>query len=593
MRRLYKILVCYLFILFFSSLTMNSQNFKGERRIYFLDATFSLITNKVDNTTLWDQSKKNLIKAIQNIDDEETEIVVIVFADDKKSDNAEWKRYEVKATDEGKKKIIKQIQGLNAHGKTSMTNLGKPIRHFIEKEAKPDKINYMFLLTDGAHEQGEAPQNVIKQSWDSTSPLTFGFHVELIELNNTPSSQALKAEINKHDRIWTVQSADVDLNLIRLENKAIMNLRNENSIEIPIYFQGKDPNVTDKITVTFDDPEINMQDFQIRDNKLILNLSPKIDLSSLPDKKNVKVNLSLPPTGKTFLLTPSIDLQILNKKERVLNISKTRIKGKSEQYDAFLWSGAQNIPYEIKIPLNFSKDAKADSDTFAEFEFLDEAKNYIDTENMLITVNGKPYNGTFHINPNDTELNLTFSFPKDAKEGKYAGTIRLKKHHLDRINQSILTQEKNPEVIEYKISNSHSLNPLAWVFIWIGVAILTALVIWFFIVKPIKYKTFKNFPKTILVKQNGQIVAQFNVNFKGARKVVISNQRFNQSFLNRVFTGKIKMVVNPYFKSALTFIPLKRDAAIYGNGYSANPRIIPRNGRALITHIQEKLQISL
>lgn len=425
MQKLSVISILFLIVCLSFPLRGNSQIFKGERRVYFLDATFSMITNKVGNTTLWDQSKQNLIKAIQNINDEDTEIVVIVFADDKDSHNAEWRRYEEKATNDGKKNIINQIKELQAHGNTSMTNLGKPIRYFIEKEAKPDKINYMFLMTDGAHEQGEAPQNVIKQSWDSTSPLTFGFHVELINLKNTSSSQALKSEINKHERIWTVQSADVDLNLIRLDNKAIMNIRDENSVEIPIYFQGKDPSVIDKINVALADPDINIQDFQTKDNKLILNFPANIDLTSFPDKKNVKVNLNLPSTEKTFLLTPSVDLQILNEKERALNLSESRIKGKADQYDAFLWSSAQNNPYEIKIPLKFSKDAKADAATFAEFEFLDEDNTPIDTENMLITVNGKPYNGTFQINPNDTELNLSISFPKEAKKGKYKGTIRL------------------------------------------------------------------------------------------------------------------------------------------------------------------------
>ena len=213
---------------------------------------------------------------------------------------------------------------------------------------------------------------------------------------------------------------------------------------------------------------------------------------------------------------------------------------------------------------------------------------------MLITVNGKPYNGTFQINPNDTELNLSISFPKEAEEGKYSGKIRLKHCHLERINNSFLSQERNPDVIEYKILNSHSLNPLAWVFIWIGVAIVATLLIWFCIIKPIKYKTFRNFSKTIIVKQNNKIVAQFKVNFKGARKVIFADRPFKQHFLNRIFTGKIMSIVRPQFTSPLTFIPFDKNfAAIYGTGYSASPNRIPRNGTAQITNRQNNLQISL
>lgn len=589
MKKLFSISLFLCFLLIFPAETF-CQKFKGERRVYFLDATFSMMTNKFGGKTLWEVSKDNLIKAINKIDDPSTEIVVIAFADDKNTSKNQWLRIEDIATDDGKNNLISQIKNLEVHDFNSMTNLGKPINEFIEKEAKKDKINYMFLLTDGEHEVGPSPQTLILKKWDNTTPLTFGFHVELIPTK----SDALKSEIKKHDRIWTVQSAAVDLDLIRLETDMVLNIKNEDSLEIPIYFQGSNPSIIENIIPSLNNPDFSIKSYKIKNDKLFLTLQANKNLSSIPDETSASILLKFPSSEKTFLLTDKINVKIFNKKERSLTFSQNRLKGKADQYESFLWSKAKNKPYDIKIPLKFSSDAIADSSTFVEFSFVDIDNNPIALDNINIVVNEEPYNGSFQVKPTDKELKISFSFPKEAKTGKYKGMIKVRHSHIDRIGSSILTQDPYPEVIEYIVTNSHSLNPLAWIFIWTGAGILLFLVIWFCLVRPIKYPKFRNFPKRILVKQNGKIIGQFNVNFKGARKVVFTNQPYKQSFFNRIFTGKIKSVIKPYFKNQLFFIPKGKNAAsTFGNGYVASPNSIPRNGNSTITDNQNNLQISL
>lgn len=72
-----------------------AQNLSGERRVYYLDATYSMVLNN-----LWEPSKENLIEAIKNIEDVNTEIVVVIFADDR---NPQKKRF-------GKNGKRKQLQ---------------------------------------------------------------------------------------------------------------------------------------------------------------------------------------------------------------------------------------------------------------------------------------------------------------------------------------------------------------------------------------------------------------------------------------------------------------------------------------------------
>ena len=71
-----------------------------------------------------------------------------------------------------------------------------------------------------------------------------------------------------------------------------------------------------------------------------------------------------------------------------------------------------------------------------------------------------------------------------------------------------------------------------------------------------------------------------NVVFKGARRVVFSDRKIKQSFWNRLFAGEVRTYVNPLFVGKLTFIPKKKNAMCFGEGYNINPNPIPRSGIA-------------
>lgn len=153
-----------------TQITLSAQNITGERRVYYLDATYSMVKpNK-----LWEPCKKNLIKAIENIEDNNTELVVVVFADDKNPNKKVWKEWEEKATSAGKDKLIHNIEQLSLPVKSSMTNLYDPWMDFYS-QTKSDKVNYMFLMTDGEHEQGGNFIQAIDKWSQNTSHLTYGF----------------------------------------------------------------------------------------------------------------------------------------------------------------------------------------------------------------------------------------------------------------------------------------------------------------------------------------------------------------------------------------------------------------------------------
>ena len=119
---------------------------------------------------------------------------------------------------------------------------------------------------------------------------------------------------------------------------------------------------------------------------------------------------------------------------------------------------------------------------------------------------------------------------------------------------------------------------------WIGIIIVACLLIWFIFIKPIKYPTFRAYKKSLLVSQNGQTVYNKTCQFRGARMVVFSAQKEKQSFLNRIFTGRIDTYVNPIFTQKIIFVPKKRGKSgfVRAMGYIVSPNPIPNSGRATI-----------
>lgn len=140
-----------------------------------------------------------------------------------------------------------------------------------------------------------------------------------------------------------------------------------------------------------------------------------------------------------------------------------------------------------------------------------------------------------------------------------------------------------------------NMMPWAKIGICIGSLILLLLLIWFLLVKPSKYRTFKTFRKQVLIKHNGCITKQQNIVFSGARMVIFADKKRHQSILNKVFTGKIITFVSPEFAIPITFSPTRnrKNSYMSGIGYSVSQNPIPRNGIVTITNQQLSLSITL
>ena len=585
-------LILLTFLLLVSAL--NAQNIMGERRVYYLDATYSMVSNK-----LWEPCKRNLINAINNVEDINTELVVVVFADDKNPKKKVWRKWEEKATVTGKEKLTQNIEQLPLPVVSSMTNLYDPWMDFYT-QARSNKVNYMFLMTDGGHEQGGNFLQAIDQWGRSTNSLTYGFFVELTD-NVSPSEVKARDKAREHidnqkERLWRVSSADVNINLIRLESTATFNIRNDKYIDIPIYFSGKDKSAIKSLKFKSDNADFSITKTVFSEEAIRVYIDSDVDIYNYPTNSNFSLNVELKGTNdKTFLLTNVVSIKCTNKKERALFLSDSRIKGKVKHYDSFGWVKANTMPFSTTIELDFNQDAQGDDSSYVEFTVVDNNGKKLSPSVVAFALNGVPcLDNKIKVTPKDNSMKLSITFPDGTRQGVYQGYLQPTNYHLDRIGNIELGSASMNFPLAWRVRYIHSMNPLKMGLMWLGILVAATLLLWFVVLKPIFYPCFTKFRKMVLVKENNVVVAQFTVNFKGAKRVVFANKKQQQSIVSKLFTGRIDTIINPIFEDPIIFVPKKKNKALVkGAKYLVMPNPIPQSGVAEIRSLTKKLHINL
>lgn len=571
-------------VLLFLAIDVEAQDIIGERRVYYLDATYSMIKP----SKLWDPVRNDLARAINAIEDETTEIYVIAFGGNRGTELKTWHDF---ATESGKAKIISGFQGFTPQTNT-MTYLDRPLNDFYSNKVMPGKVTYCFLMTDGRDENSNPSifPNALKQ-WGGKygNSNVYGFYVML---NKDAKDKHIESIIDAQAHLWKVETANVNINLIRLDNHAVFNVRNDDSIGIPI--SGKCSGLNFNASLP-NNSGLEVINCKVKDGKLIVKIDVTGDKSTMPVASIHDLSVSISNAGQfDFLVTDKVSLKCNNKREFVVFSPTGRQKmGKVSHYDDFLFVRGKILPINHAIEFSFNDDAKADKTTFAEFAFVDNDGHAISPKDMIVSVDGEKLNNNrFRITPSHEKVNIEISFPSGAKKGKHQGYLRLIKHNLHRLNSNECVGQTS-DAFQWTVYNSKTMNPLAKALMWLVILVASALLLWFIVIKPIKYPRFSKFRKMVLVKKNGVVVAQFTCNFKGAKRVIFATGKQHQSMLNRLFTGRIDTIVNPNFEDPITFLPRKKKAMAKGKGYLFNPNPIPQSGVAEISAPAKKLIINL
>lgn len=298
-----------LFILLALPLSSYSQILK-ERRVYYLDCSFSMASNKI-----WDDVCDNLKKAIDNVNDETTELIVVPFALDK---SGGIKVYKALATPAGKDSLKRQISAI-VPNKSSMTYHIVPLEDFYSNRVDSAKVTYMFLMTDGQDECKNKTlfPNLLSQ-WQGKygDKNVFGFYVML---HNSAKNTNIKKICDNQKHLWTVETADININLVRLQSTATFNARNDKYFDLPIYgnyngktFKAKFPN----------NSKLKVKSVSIKNGKLRVYVDVVGKVLFLPAEQKIPLELTMTGGGKfDFLVTEIANVTCLSKPEKSLKIS--------------------------------------------------------------------------------------------------------------------------------------------------------------------------------------------------------------------------------------------------------------------------------
>lgn len=521
------------YILLFTLIASVSVQAQRERNyIYLLDCTKSM-TGYGGCPNIWKPTKEYLLNELRGHSPGTTLHIIPfqgktlpVFSLD--SNNLNWQKIEAD--------LDKYVQNVT---NTNICDAWDEMNKYVNMH----KDNYIILLTDGK-DNVKGMDAVAKKlsEWCGKYPNTYAFYVQLTQ---AAIDSSVAKVINICDNEFVIDASkgipvfgSFDKGLVIYANT--LNLKKVHNIG----FSSVGKYVAKAVC---SDPYF---DVMVVDNKIDGGIIP---IQIIAKQSITHINKTLPQTyyfnfevqsNEINVINPIVKVQMTNKPERTLElISEETDMGKATWHDRFLFWGASDLD-TLSVDLNatFNEEAQKDGSVI-ELQIADPdgGKDF-----QLFYNNQLVHNGKILLNSKDNnkESKLSIVFIPKAKEGNRYLTIKAsEKEELDNIN------DQPVELYDLSLRSKYEVNwnPLETTIMWLGILILSVLILWFLLIKHFVYPTIG--VKTIQISD-----PYFSkVNVKGKRRVVFTNKKEEQSVINRFFTGEILYKTNEVWTSPLAF----------------------------------------
>ena len=519
-------------IILFLSLTFSLSVWAQRERnyIYVLDCTKSMI-GYGGSPKIWDSTRDYLRKELEKHTPGTTLHVVpfqgkVLPSFSFDANNLDWD-----GIDNQLQKHVQSVTNTNICDAWDST----------DKYLDLHKDNYIILLTDGKDNvNGMAAVAKKLSDWCGKYPNTYAFYVQLTE---AAIDNGVKKIIDICDNEFVIDASKgipvfggFDNDLIIYANT--LNLDKVQKIGFSAVGKYAAKAICNDsyfdVKVVEDKIEGGIVPIQIVAKQSI----PQIN-TTLPEIYNFTFDVQ---SDEVKIINPTVKVQMTNKPERALElVSEESDMGKATWYDSFLFWGASN-PDTLSVDLKaaFNNEARKDGSVVQlQIDDVDEEKDF-----QLFFNSQRLTNNLITLNAEDTSSVLSVVFNPDAKEGKRYFTLKATtKQYLDKINDQPVEQYELTLRSKYNVN----WNPLKTVLMWLGILILTALLLWFLLMRHIMYPSIK--------VTSIQISDPYfcKVNIKGKRRVVFTNQNMQQGLLSRIFTGEILYKKNEIWTSPLAF----------------------------------------
>ena len=310
-----------LFTLFLCALSchiVSAQMMLQEKRIYLVDITKSMAGKGVVPTpNIWDEVKCNLIEAIGELEDPNTEIVVIPFTNQPHNI--------ISGHIAQKDSLLTALQSIEL--KKGDTNIADAWEKGVSC-LDSTKVNYMFLLTDGLHNFGPNKEDLFArlEQWDSirSKKYFFSFYVMLTE---NALDKEIRTIADSIPQMWCIQSLKINTALIRtslvlrsniFENKTIQVrfLSNNSSIfenDLNLTFSLQDNDYYSISSTRQDSIDASIYEFDIVEKTDKINIPTDVNLMLHIAHNKQKYPL-------VFFTPEDIDFRIINRGVRRMTL---------------------------------------------------------------------------------------------------------------------------------------------------------------------------------------------------------------------------------------------------------------------------------
>lgn len=318
-----------------------SQGFKKEKRIYMLDVTKSMWGLEGKQYDIFEKVKAELYKGIEDIKDPATIVTIIPF-------QATY-TYEILDSwtfnSGDKAAFIKVKNVIDSYNIKTVPGGYTDVYSALEKAKKQidgNRINYIFLLTDGEQSPVPSSQNRINQvAYDSNALsrslqnwCTFSegkdVHLFYTMLTDAAVDQKIINIIKNQCNAYVTQGTNINIAFVQPSaNHLKLNLHDDpEKLEIPFVannwlYVKKGTNIKANLSPNsiF---ELQNSSAELSQNKIILKLKRKggvsFDALRKSNPLNTEVEIKLSSPTEVIILNPIIKLQVSNKKEKVLNL---------------------------------------------------------------------------------------------------------------------------------------------------------------------------------------------------------------------------------------------------------------------------------
>lgn len=558
-RQYTSVILATLFLLVFSSVTVSAQ--RQRNYIYIFDCTASMKSPEIN---MWEPAKNALDKTVtRQSHDPESRFVIVPFQDNPFNEIVfDGSEYEKKRAG-----ILERLDKIisTPHSKTNIYEAFKAGM----RNVNPAMDNRVYLLTDGEDVVHGTPAvcRLIRE-WCAAHKNTQFFYVMLDGVATNP---ALDEALAGCSDAYSIKCTDGEIPTI----SDIGNVIYANTLELnktySIGFSEKEPYpVEAKCADRFFN--VSVEGGKSSDYNINVRFSPRGDISV--EELNNRLAEETDEDGMyefTFtvnskdphmtIVNPEVTVIMANRAMRKLSLlggdtDEVIVKPGAEWYPAFLWSDA--APQEEIVIDLAAKFTNTDNDHPMAVLAVVPANG--DPSDFKASFNGQPIGPgeTFIVEPGK-EARLGITFDTDAETGKrYFSLVNRDSRDIEMLNGvSIGAVSELP----FRTTYSVNWNPLKTLLVWIGIVLLSVLILWFLFIKRMVYPTFKSL--TIQMQGPGSYFATKRL--RGARKAVLTSRRESQNIFSRIFTGKIIYIRADHFTPAIELLPARNAARMTRN----------------------------